>query len=72
MGVNCFQATEPSPLTTDPDAMVQLVDPAYEQTVLADLGRWRERRDRRAVRAALARLKGDAEDPGVNLMGRPH
>src|SRR5271166_5718224 len=38
VGVNCFQATEPSPLTTDPDAMVQLVDPAYEQTVLADLG----------------------------------
>jgi ethylmalonyl-CoA mutase len=68
VGVNCFQATEPSPLTTDPDAMVQLVDPAYEQTVLAGLGQWRERRDPRAVRAALARLKGDAEDPGVNLM----
>jgi ethylmalonyl-CoA mutase len=68
VGVNCFQATEPSPLTTDPDAMVQLVDPAYEQTVLAELDQWRERRDRRAVRAALARLKGDAEDPGVNLM----
>jgi (2R)-ethylmalonyl-CoA mutase len=68
VGVNCFQATEPSPLTTDPDAMVQLVNPAYEQTVLADLDQWRERRDRRAVRAALARLKDDAEDPGVNLM----
>jgi ethylmalonyl-CoA mutase len=68
VGVNCFQATEPSPLTTHPDAMVQLVDPAYEQMVLAELDQWRERRDRRAVRAALARLKDDAEDPGVNLM----
>src|SRR6201981_46902 len=48
VGVNCFQATEPSPLTTESDAMVQLVDPAYEQTVLADLDQWRERRNRRA------------------------
>jgi ethylmalonyl-CoA mutase len=36
--------------------------------VLAELARWRERRDRRAVRAALARLKADAADPDVNLM----
>ena len=68
VGVNCFQATEPSPLTADPEAMVHLVDPAYEQAVLAELAQWRKRRDRRAVRAALARLKADAEDPGVNLM----
>jgi len=67
VGVNCFQATEPSPLAGS-GAMVQLVDPAYEQTVLAELARWRKRRDRGAVRAALARLKADADDPGVNLM----
>jgi ethylmalonyl-CoA mutase len=68
VGVNCFQATEPSPLTAAGGAMVQLVDPAYEQAVLAELARWRECRDRRAVRAALARLKAEAEDPHVNLM----
>jgi (2R)-ethylmalonyl-CoA mutase len=68
VGVNCFQATEPSPLTAAGGAMVQLVDPAYEQEVLTDLGRWRERRDPAAVRAALARLKAEAADPDVNLM----
>ena len=30
VGVNCFQATEPSPLTADADAAVHDVDPAYE------------------------------------------
>ena len=68
VGINCFQATEPSPLTAAGGAMVQLVDPAYEQTVLAELARWRQRRYPGAVRAALARLKADAEDPDVNLM----
>jgi ethylmalonyl-CoA mutase len=67
VGVNCFQATEPSPLTAD-GAVVHLVDPGYEQTVLADLARWREQRHPTAVRAALARLKADADDPDVNLM----
>jgi ethylmalonyl-CoA mutase len=68
VGVNCFQAAEPSPLTADGGAMVHLVDPGYEQQVLADLARWRERRDRTAVRAALGQLKADADDPDVNLM----
>jgi ethylmalonyl-CoA mutase len=68
VGVNCFQTTEPSPLTAADGAMVQLVDPAYEQAVLAELTRWRQRRYPGAVRATLARLKADAEDPDVNLM----
>jgi ethylmalonyl-CoA mutase len=68
VGVNCFQATEPSPLAAGGGTMVQLVDPAYEQEVLADLARWREGRDRADVGAALARLKADADDPDVNLM----
>ena len=68
VGVNCFQATEPSPLTADLETAVHSVDPSYEQTVLAELAQWRERRDRLEVRAALARLKAEAEDPGVNLM----
>ena len=68
VGVNCFQAAEPSPLTANGGALVHLVDAGYEQEVLADLARWRERRDRTAVRAALGRLKADADDPSVNLM----
>ena len=56
VGVNCFQATEPSPLTADPDTAVQHVDPAYEQAVLADLADVARpaRRDRGARRAGPA------------------
>jgi ethylmalonyl-CoA mutase len=69
VGVNCFQAAEPSPLTADGGALVHLVDPGHEQEVLADLARWRERRDRAAARAALGRLEADAGHPDANLMG---
>jgi (2R)-ethylmalonyl-CoA mutase len=68
VGVNCFQATEPSPLTIDAGAAVHHVDPAYELAVLADLAEWRARRDDAQVAAALGRLGADAARPGVNLM----
>jgi ethylmalonyl-CoA mutase len=68
VGVNCFQATEPSPLTANGDAAVHRVDPACEQAVLADLEEWRRRRDEAEVRAALGRLMADAARPDVNLM----
>ena len=68
VGVNCFQATGPSPLIGDTDAAVHQVDPAYEQAVLADLAQWRERRDDPEVRAALSRLRAEAVRPDVNLM----
>ena len=68
VGVNCFQATEPSPLTADADAAVQTVDPACELAVLADLTQWRQHRDQAAVLAALGRLGADAARPEVNLM----
>ncbi len=68
VGVNCFQATEPSPLTVDLDTAVHRVDPAYEQAVLADLAAWRARRDETEVRAALGRLRADAVREDVNLM----
>jgi ethylmalonyl-CoA mutase len=68
VGVNCFQATEPSPLTTDADAAVHHVDPAYEPAVLADLAQWRARRDDAQVAAALDRLRTDADRQDVNLM----
>ena len=57
VGVNCFQATEPSPLTADAGTAIHHVDPAYEQAVLAGLAAWRARRDETAVRAALGRLR---------------
>jgi len=68
VGVNCFQATEPSPLTADSGGSVQQVDPAYEAAVRADLAEWCRRRDRARVLAALDRLRADAARPDVNLM----
>ncbi len=68
VGVNCFQATEPSPLTADADTAVHHVDPAYEQDVLAGLAEWRRRRDETEVTATLGRLRADAARPEVNLM----
>ena len=68
VGVNCFQATEPSPLTADADSAVYHVDPAYGRAVRDDLANWRRRRDQAAVLAALDRLKADAVRQQVNLM----
>jgi ethylmalonyl-CoA mutase len=68
VGVNCFQATEPSPLAGDDGPAVHRVDPAYEAAVRADLTEWCQRRDRAAVLAALERLRADAARPDVNLM----
>jgi len=68
VGVNCFQATEPNPLTVDLDTAVHRVDPAYARAVLADLAAWRARRDEMEVRTALGRLRADAAREEVNLM----
>jgi (2R)-ethylmalonyl-CoA mutase len=68
VGVNCFQATEPSPLLAGGGAVVQPVDPVSEQEVLAGLAWWRNCRDGAAARAALDRLRSDAARPDVNLM----
>jgi (2R)-ethylmalonyl-CoA mutase len=69
VGVNCFQATEPSPLLAgDGAASIEPVDPASEQEVLAGLAWWRQCRDGAAARAALDRLRADAARPDVNLM----
>ena len=68
VGVNSFQATEPSPLTVNADTAVFHVDPAYERAVLADLAEWRRRRDEAQVLAALDGLRADAARQDVNLM----
>jgi (2R)-ethylmalonyl-CoA mutase len=68
VGVNCFETTEPSPLTADLDAAIQQVDPATEREIRASLEQWRGQRDETAARAALDRLRADAAQDGVNLM----
>jgi ethylmalonyl-CoA mutase len=68
VGVNRFQATEPSPLTADTDAAVHHVDPACEAAVRASLANWCQRRDQAGALAALDRLRAGAARPDVNLM----
>ncbi|MEV0091088.1 protein meaA [Streptomyces sp. NPDC050738] len=44
IGVNCYEATEPSPLTSDLDGAIMTVDPAVEARVAASLTTWRDTR----------------------------
>ncbi|WP_030059970.1 MULTISPECIES: protein meaA [Streptomyces] len=67
VGVNCFDTTEPSPLTADLDTAIMVVDPASEQSVLAALEAWRGQRDEAAAQEALAELKAVAATE-ANLM----
>ncbi|MET8544280.1 protein meaA [Kitasatospora sp. NPDC004799] len=67
VGVNCFDTTEPSPLTADLDTAIMVVDPASEQSVLAALEAWRAGRDEAAAQEALAELKAVAATE-ANLM----
>lgn len=64
VGVNCFESTEPSPLTADLDTAVQTVDPANEARVVAALHEWRDKRDETRARDALAALKATAAGDG--------
>jgi len=68
VGVNCFETTEPSPLTADLDTAVHRMDPEAERAAVARLREWRAARSDTDVRKALARLTDDARSPGVNLM----
>ncbi len=67
VGVNCFETTEPSPLTADLDAAIQTADPEAERAAVESVTAWRARRDQGAVGAALERLAADAKS-GANLM----
>ncbi|GAA1917600.1 protein meaA [Streptomyces sodiiphilus] len=67
VGVNCYESTEPSPLTADLDTAVMTVDPATEAAVVAALGRWRDGRDEARVHQALGDLKKAAAGD-TNLM----
>ncbi|MFE9401152.1 protein meaA [Streptomyces sp. NPDC006530] len=72
VGVNCYQATEPSPLTADLDGAIMTVDPAVEARVVASLKNWRDTRYQPPFNhprpcKALEKLKQAAEGTG-NLM----
>lgn len=67
VGVNCHQATEPSPLTADLPGAVLAVDPRNEARVVDGTRRWRERRDAARARRALGALQRTAASTG-NLM----
>ncbi|MGZ4664549.1 MAG: protein meaA [Frankiaceae bacterium] len=67
VGVNKFEATEPSPLLENLDAAIQTVDPAVEAAAIKRLNEWKAQRDPAAADAALVELR-DAAKREVNLM----
>ncbi|MFI6051423.1 protein meaA [Streptomyces violascens] len=72
VGVNCYQSTEPSPLTADLDGAIMTVDPAVEARVVASLKNWRDTRYQPPFNhprpcKALEKLKEAAQGTG-NLM----
>ena len=72
VGVNRFQTTEPSPLTADLGAAVQLVDPRVEQLAVDAVKQWRDERDadperREQAAKGLRQLVSDASSE-ANLM----
>ncbi len=66
VGVNRFEAGEPSPLTSGPDA-IMVADPEAEADQMTRLEAWRSNRDAGKVRAALDELRSAAKD-GRNIM----
>ncbi|ARE83311.1 methylmalonyl-CoA mutase [Roseovarius mucosus] len=66
VGVNRWQAGEPSPLQTE-DGGIMTVDPAVEAEQVARLNDWRAARDTAAVTSALAALRAAAAE-GRNVM----
>ena len=58
VGLNRYEATEPSPLVQGLDEMAfEKIDPADEAAQIESLDRWRAERDSEAARRALDRLK---------------
>ncbi|MCK7624760.1 protein meaA [Streptomyces sp. RS10V-4] len=57
VGVNCFEGTEPNPLTADLDTAIMTVDPAGEEGVVRALHTWRDNRDELRAQEALSALK---------------
>src|SRR5215207_3983059 len=70
VGVNCFTETEPSPLTAEPGAAVQVIDVSTARRAAGAVRAWRSRRDHDRVEQALDQLRSDAKS-GVNLVPAP-
>ena len=66
VGVNKWQASEPSPLMGE-DGGIMTVDPGVEADQIARLNEWKAARDDDAVKTALAVLRAAAEE-GRNVM----
>ena len=66
VGVNKWQAGEPSPLTAGDDA-IMVTDPKAEADQLGRLSAWKKSRDNAAVTTALTALRQAAKD-GTNIM----
>jgi len=66
VGVNRFEAGEPSPLTGG-DKEIMVVDPKVEQEQINALNAWRQARDGAAVTASLKALQAAAK-AGDNIM----
>jgi ethylmalonyl-CoA mutase len=66
VGVNRWQAGEPSPLTAG-DGGIMVVEPGVEEDQIARLNQWRATRDSGEVAAALAALRA-AATAGENIM----
>ncbi|OEV12503.1 protein meaA [Streptomyces nanshensis] len=70
VGVNCYETTEPNPLTADLETAIHSVDPATEAQVSEAVRRWRAERDEApdaSAAHALQRLKETAASD-ENLM----
>ncbi|MEY9848037.1 (2R)-ethylmalonyl-CoA mutase [Streptacidiphilus sp. BW17] len=67
VGVNCYETTEPSPLTADLDTAIMVVDGDAERSVTEAFAGWVAGRDEAAAQAALAELKAQAVTD-ANLM----
>jgi (2R)-ethylmalonyl-CoA mutase len=67
VGVNEYIDSAPSPLTTGADGGFLAIDESVEAEQIARLNNWREGRDAKAVKAALADLKSAAGE-GRNVM----
>ena len=67
VGVNKYESTEPSPLTSDLDGAIMAADPEAEQTARASVEAWKAERDETEVAAALEALAAAAATD-ANLM----
>nr|WP_281364562.1 protein meaA [Nocardioides marinus] len=67
VGVNKFETTEPSPLTSDLDGAIMVADPEAEKTARASVEEWKAQRDPQAVEEALRAL-AEAAKGTDNLM----